>query len=154
MCDEAGVPDLERFERDVPTPSNSRPRRQAVHENDAERTPEERPPLWKIRPFSSDIAWRKTHRVGGHVLILLGLALIPLAFYLDSTTNLWVTGTAVVGTALILIIYILPMAKRSGFALIGANHRDPPTLMSDEVEKDLDTAGAAIQTFTPGGLWG
>jgi hypothetical protein len=27
--------------------------------------------------------------------------------------------------------------------------------MSDEeVEKDLETAGAAIQTFAPGGLWG
>lgn len=27
--------------------------------------------------------------------------------------------------------------------------------MSDEeVERDLDTAGAAIQTFAPGGLWG
>jgi hypothetical protein len=24
----------------------------------------------------------------------------------------------------------------------------------DEVERDLDSAGAAIQTFAPGGLWG
>jgi uncharacterized membrane protein len=55
--------------------------------------------------LSSDIAWRKTHRVGGRVLILVGLALVPLAFYLDSATNLWVTGAAVVGTALILIVY-------------------------------------------------
>jgi hypothetical protein len=54
---------------------------------------------------SSDITWRKTHRVGGRVLILLGLSLIPLAFYLDSATNLWVTGAVVVGTALILVIY-------------------------------------------------
>jgi uncharacterized membrane protein len=55
--------------------------------------------------LSSDIAWRKTHRVGGRVLLLLGLALIPLAFYLDSATNFWVTGAAVVATSLILVIY-------------------------------------------------
>lgn len=55
--------------------------------------------------LSSDIAWRKTHRVGGRVLILLGLALIPLGLYLDSPTDLWVTGAAVIGTALVLVIY-------------------------------------------------
>jgi uncharacterized membrane protein len=55
--------------------------------------------------LSSDLAWRKTHRVAGRVLILLGLALIPSAFYLDSATNLWVTGAAVVGTALVLFVY-------------------------------------------------
>jgi uncharacterized membrane protein len=55
--------------------------------------------------LSSDIAWRKTHRVGGRVLLLLGLALIPLAFYLDSATNFWLTGAAVVATSLILVIY-------------------------------------------------
>jgi uncharacterized membrane protein len=55
--------------------------------------------------LSSDIAWRKTHRVGGRVLILLGLALIPLAFFLESAANLWVTRAAVVGTALLLVIY-------------------------------------------------
>jgi uncharacterized membrane protein len=55
--------------------------------------------------LSSDIAWRKTHHVGGRVLILLGLALIPLAFYLDSASNLWVTGAAVVGTAMVLVVY-------------------------------------------------
>jgi uncharacterized membrane protein len=72
--------------------------------------------------LSSDIAWRKTHRVGGRVLILLGLALIPLAFYLDSATNLWVTGAAVVGTALVLVIY-------SYFAWRGdpASHRSDRT---------------------------
>jgi uncharacterized membrane protein len=55
--------------------------------------------------LSSDLAWRKTHRVGGRVLILLGLALIPFAFYLDSAISLWVTGVAVVGTALVLVVY-------------------------------------------------
>lgn len=55
--------------------------------------------------LSSDIAWRKTHRIGGRVLILLGLTLIPSAFYLDAGTNLWVTGAAVVIVALGLIVY-------------------------------------------------
>jgi uncharacterized membrane protein len=70
--------------------------------------------------LSSDIAWRKTHRVGGRVLILLGLALIPLAFYLDPATNLWVTGAAVVGTGLFLVVYSYlvwrgdPASQRSG----------------------------------------
>jgi uncharacterized membrane protein len=39
-------------------------------------------------------AWRKTHRVGGRVLMLLGLALIPLAFYLDPATGPWLDGAA------------------------------------------------------------
>src|SRR5918995_3459096 len=52
-------------------------------------------------------------------------------------------------------LLILRMATRSGFTLFAANHRDPPPVMSDEeVEKDLETAGSAIQTFAPGGLWG
>lgn len=27
-------------------------------------------------------------------------------------------------------------------------------MSEEEVEQDLDTAGSAIQTFAPGGLWG
>lgn len=27
-------------------------------------------------------------------------------------------------------------------------------MSEEEVERDFDTAGAAIQTFAPGGLWG
>jgi uncharacterized membrane protein len=55
--------------------------------------------------LSSEIAWRKTHRVGGRALILLGIALIPTAFYFDSVTNFWIAGGAIVGVAMILFVY-------------------------------------------------
>lgn len=55
--------------------------------------------------LSSEFAWRRTHRVGGRVLMLLGLVLIPPAFLLDAGTNGWVTGLALLGVGLGLVVY-------------------------------------------------
>jgi SdpI/YfhL protein family len=106
--------------------------------------------------LSSEVAWRRTHRVGGRVLMLLGLVLIPPAFVLDAGTNGWVTGLALLGSrSRTRRLFVLRLAKRSDFTLLGPNSRAMPTLMNDHVgEEDLDTAGASIQTFAPGGLWG
>jgi uncharacterized membrane protein len=55
--------------------------------------------------LSSEVAWWKTHRVGGRVLSVLGLVLIPPVFFLDTVTNFWVAGGAILGVAVILCVY-------------------------------------------------
>ena len=55
--------------------------------------------------LSSEESWRKTHRLGGRILVLLGFALIPLSFVTDATTNLWMATALIIATAVLLIAY-------------------------------------------------
>lgn len=63
--------------------------------------------------LASDLSWHKTHRLGGKLLVLVGLALLPLAFLIeDPALNAVVGAVAVTALAIVLFVYSYVIWKR------------------------------------------
>lgn len=56
--------------------------------------------------LSSDLSWNRTHRLGGKLLVLAGLVLLPLAILIDDPRlNAIIGGAIVTVVALVLVVY-------------------------------------------------
>lgn len=56
--------------------------------------------------LSSDVSWNKTHRLGGKLLVLAGLGLLPLTILIDDPRlNAIIGGAIVTLVALVLVVY-------------------------------------------------
>lgn len=63
--------------------------------------------------LSSELSWHKTHRLGGKLLVLAGLALLPVAFLIeDPALNAVVGAVAVTALAIVLVVYSYVIWKR------------------------------------------
>lgn len=63
--------------------------------------------------LSSDLSWNKTHRLGGKLLVLTGLALLPLAFLIENPSlSAIVGGASVTAVAVLLVVYSYVIWRR------------------------------------------
>lgn len=63
--------------------------------------------------LSSDLSWNKTHRLGGKLLVLTGLALLPLAFLIeDPALSTFVGGATITAVAVLLVVYSYVIWRR------------------------------------------
>jgi uncharacterized membrane protein len=63
--------------------------------------------------LSSELSWHKTHRLGGKLLVLAGLALLPFAFLIeDPALNAVIGAVAVTALAIVLVVYSYVIWKR------------------------------------------
>jgi uncharacterized membrane protein len=63
--------------------------------------------------LSSDLSWNKTHRLGGKLLVLTGLVLLPLAFLIeDPALSSVVSAATVTAVAVLLVVYSYVIWRR------------------------------------------
>jgi uncharacterized membrane protein len=63
--------------------------------------------------LSSDLSWNKTHRLGGKLLVLTGLALFPLAFLIeDASLSATIGAVTVTTVAVLLVVYSYVIWRR------------------------------------------